>query len=72
MIRLIDLFNRDSDGKLMWHLIIKFGQDISVPFINVIDVSFEVALREIRRASSVMQESFHSWDDYDIMAYWAI
>ncbi|MCR1843269.1 protein kinase domain-containing protein [Murimonas intestini] len=72
VIRLIDFFNRDIDGKLMWHLIIKFGQDISVPFINVIEVSFEVALREIRRASSEMQESSHSWDDYDIIAYWAI
>lgn len=58
VIRLIDLFNKDSEGKLMWCLIIKFGQDISVPFMNVVDVSFEVALREIRRASSVMQESY--------------
>ena len=72
VIRLIDLFNKDSDGKLMWYLIIKFGQDFSVPFINIISVSFEVALREIRRVSSVMQESYHSWDDYDVIAYWAI
>lgn len=72
VIQLIDLFNGDSDGKLMWKLVIKFGQDIADPFVNVIDVSFEVALREIRRASSVMQEGFHPWGDFDRIAFWAI
>ena len=72
VIQLIDLFNGDSDGTLMWQLATKFGQDITGPFINVIDVSFEIALREIRRASSVMQDGFHPWDDYDCIAYWAI
>lgn len=61
VIQLIDLFNSDSDGTLMWQLATKFGQDIAGAFMNIIDVSFEVALREIRRASSVMQESFHPW-----------
>ena len=41
-------------------------------FISVIDVSFEVALREIRRVSGVLQEGFHIWNDYDAIAYWAI
>lgn len=72
IIQLVDLVNADSDGRLMWYLITKFGENISHPFINIIDVSFEVALKEIRRVSRVMQESFHSWDDFDMAAYWAI
>ena len=72
VIQLIDLFNGDPDGTLMWQLATKFGQGIVGPFIKITDVSFEVALREIRRASSVMQEGYHSWNDYDDIAYWAI
>ena len=72
MIRLIDLLNSDSDGKLIWHLIVEFRQDVLGLFISVIDVSFEVALREIRRVSGVLQEGFHIWNDYDAIAYWAI
>lgn len=49
-----------------------FRQDVLGLFISVIDVSFEVALREIRRVSGVLQEGFHIWNDYDAIAYWAI
>lgn len=72
VVQLIRILNEDSDGILMWNLVVKFGQEISNSFIKVIDVSFEVALREIRRVSSTMQEGYHAWDDYDDVAYWAI
>lgn len=72
VVQLISLLNEDTDGTLMWNLVVEFRQEICSPFISVINVSFEVALREIRKLSSTMQEKYHSWKDYDVVAYWAI
>ncbi|MBY7024004.1 MULTISPECIES: protein kinase [Clostridium] len=72
VIQLVSLLNNDNEGILMWNLVVEFGQKISSSFINIINISFEVALREIKRVSSVMQESYHDWNDYDVVAYWAI
>jgi len=56
----------------MWNIIVKFRNEICSPFIKIIDISFVVALREIQKVSSTMQESFQNWDDYNAAAYWAI
>lgn len=72
VIQLIDLFNLDADGTLMFQLAVKFGNKITDSFINVIDVSFEVALKEMRKVSSTMQSGYHPWNYYDKIALWAI
>lgn len=56
----------------MWDLIVELKQEICNPFISVINLSFEVALRELMKVSSIIQEEYHDWKDYDVVAYWAI
>ena len=56
----------------MWNLVVEFGREMCFPFVSMINISFEVALREIRNISSIMQASYHNWNKYDFVAYWAI
>ncbi|WP_294156176.1 protein kinase [uncultured Clostridium sp.] len=72
VIQLVSLLNKDSEGILMWNLVVEFGREMCFPFVSMINISFEVALREIRNISSIMQASYHNWNKYDFVAYWAI
>ncbi|MCY6371241.1 protein kinase domain-containing protein [Clostridium ganghwense] len=72
VVQLVSLLNKDTEGVLMWNLVVEFGRRICSPFVSIINISFEIALREIRNVSSTMQASYHKWDDYDVVAYWAI
>lgn len=72
VVQLISILDKDTDGTLMWNIIVELGNEICSPFIKIIDISFEVALREIRKVSSTMQGSYQNWVDYDVAAYWAI
>jgi len=71
-VQLISLLNNDEDGTLMWNIVIEFGNIICTLFIKIIDISFEVALREIKKVSSTMRANFPKWNDYDAAANWAI
>lgn len=72
VVQLVSLLNKDTEGVLMWNLVVELGQRICSPFVSIINISFEVALREIRNVSSTMQARYRKWDDYDVVAYWAI
>ncbi len=72
VVQLVSLLNKDTEGVLMWNLVVELGRRICSPFVSIINISFEVALREIRNVSSTMQASYRKWDDYDVAAYWAI
>ena len=72
VIRLISFLNEDTEGELLWNLIVEMKEKIHSTFMNIIDVSFEVALREIRKVSITMQEGYHDYGNYSVVASWAI
>ena len=71
-VQLVSILNENNEGNLLLSLIIEIGSKMCLPFIDIINVSFEIALREIKNVSCSIQESYQNWNDYDTVAYWAI
>lgn len=72
VVQLIALLNKDVEGDLMWNLILALREGMCEPFLKIIDISFDVALREICKVYQIMCEKYQNWIDYDWAAYWAI
>ena len=70
IVELISALDEDAEGTMMWNLILAFD-DMVIPFMQIINVSYEIALREIRKVYQVIENSFQNWTDYDSAAYWA-
>jgi serine/threonine protein kinase len=68
---IISLLSNDSDGSLIWELVLQLQGEWVDAFVEIAEIAFSVALSEIAKLKDVMERGYHDWNEYDNVAYWA-
>lgn len=68
---IISLLNSDSDGSLICKMILTFKNKCIDMFVKITEISFSLALREIKQLKNIIESGYHKWEEYDTFAYWA-